>query len=280
MQKRIIGVCIAAIIVFNIFGCAWTTEDAPAAETETAETEYTETAIDGEEYTQREEEITFQTQRNAIDNMWRECGLTWQEGPDYRFFTNAQKGGYNLTLENSVAFVVKDYALDTTLEDEKWELKCIYHYRDDIYQACTESDMGSELYILFRENYLTALPDYIIAADIREGDEGDIALLYVNYSYNSMLEWYSYQEWFDGKLSEKVPQVDVADFIHDSSYETAVCLAIYDYVYRTNGDTESHWVVSDNDTYVGFIACAHCSNGVQDFIIFIDVGNWTYAVLE
>ena len=81
-------------------------------------------------------------------------------------------------------------------------------------------------------------------------------------------------------MSEEVPQVDVVDYMHDSSYETAVCLAIYDYVYRTNGDTENHWVMSDNDTYVGFIACAHCSNGVQDFMFFVDVGNWTYSVLE
>lgn len=275
MRKRLISICIVASLVYSIFGCSRTAED-----TSTIETEAVETDIVEEEYVQSGEEITLQTQDNAIDHMWKECDLTWQEGPDYAFFKNAQEGCYNLTLENAVAFVVKDYALDAALEDEVWELKRIYHYRDDIYQACTESDMGSELYILFRENYLTALPDYIIAADVRKGNEGDIALPYGNYSYSSMLEWYSYEVWFDGKLSEEVPQVDVVNFIHDSSYETVVCLAIYDYVYRTNGDTENHWVVSDNDTYVGLIACAHCSNGVQDFMIFLDVANWMYAVLE
>lgn len=294
MKKGLISVCIAAILVFSIFGCARTAEDASAAETETVETghteieseeepdtEDTEASIVEEEHVQSEEEITFQAQGNAIDNMWRECDLPQQEWPDYWFFTN--ESYYHLSLENAVAFVVKDYALDAAMENEQWELKRIYHCRDDIYQAYTESDKGSELYILFREDPLTALPNYIIIADIRRGAEEDITLQNDYYSYNSMLEWYSYQDGFDGKLSEEQPQFDVTDDIHDSIYRNGVFCAIYDYVDRTNGDTKNHWVMSDNDTYVGkngFIACAHCSNGVQNLMVFVDVWNWTYAVLE
>ena len=42
MRKRIISVWIAAILVFSIYGCAQTTENASVAETETVETENTE----------------------------------------------------------------------------------------------------------------------------------------------------------------------------------------------------------------------------------------------
>lgn len=311
MRKRLINICTVPIIVFSIYGCAQTAEDAPVAETETVKTENVdvadaetktmdtenteteikeetdtgdeETAIIEEEYVQSREKITFQSESNVMNNMWRECDLTWQEGPDYGFFKNAQEGCYNLSLENTVAFVVKDYTLDAAMENEQWELKRIYHCRDDIYQAYTESDMGSELYILFRMDTPTALPYYIIVADIRKGDEEDITLQNDYYSYNSMLEWYSYQDGFDGKLSEEQPQLDVTDDIHDSIYRNGVFYAIYDYVDRTSGDTKNHWTMSDNDTYVGkngYIACAHCSNGVQNLTFFIDVWNWMYAVLE
>ena len=311
MKKGLISVCIVSILIFSIFGCARTAEDTSAAETEgmqtentdaadteletvgtenteteieeEADAEVTEASIVEEEYVQSEEEITFQTQGNAIDNMWRECDLPRQEWPDYVFFKNAQEGHYNLSLENTVAFAVKDYALNAAMGNEQWELKKIYHCRDDIYLAYTESDMESELYILFRTDTPTALPYYIIVADIRKGDEEDITLQNDYYSYNSMLEWYSYQDGFDGKLSGEQPQFDVTDDIHDSIYRNGVFYAIYDYVDRVSGDKKNHWVMSDNDVYVGkngFIACAHCSNGVQNLMVFVDVWNWTYAVLE
>lgn len=77
MRKRLISACIAAIIVFSIFGCAQTAEDAPATETETVATEYEkseseeaaeaeyaeieseETAVSGEEHAQGEAEMDF-----------------------------------------------------------------------------------------------------------------------------------------------------------------------------------------------------------------------------
>ena len=65
-------------------------EEAETAKAENAETEVeeeldaedTETAIVEEECVRSGEEITLQTQSNAIDHMWRECDLTQQEWPD------------------------------------------------------------------------------------------------------------------------------------------------------------------------------------------------------
>ncbi|MCM1220980.1 MAG: hypothetical protein NC548_41490 [Lachnospiraceae bacterium] len=97
-------------------------------------------------------EAVYQAENNAIDHKWQGCNLPMEEWPDYYFFENAQQRHYNLSLENTAAFVVKDYAHNTAMKNELWELKQIYHYRDDIYQAYTESDMGNELYILFKTN--------------------------------------------------------------------------------------------------------------------------------
>ena len=63
MIKRLISICIVAIIVFNIYGYAKTTEETLVTEPKTVESEYTdtedaETAISAEEYSQIEEGIT------------------------------------------------------------------------------------------------------------------------------------------------------------------------------------------------------------------------------
>lgn len=60
MRKRLVNVCIVAILVYGICGCAQTVEDTPAEETEIVETEHTEaeseeTAISGEEYSESAE---------------------------------------------------------------------------------------------------------------------------------------------------------------------------------------------------------------------------------
>ncbi len=226
-------------------------------------------------------ELADQAGDNAISDKWCECDLPPEDWPDYYFFTNAQQRHYNLSLENEVAFAVKDYAMEVHMENEKWELEQIYYWRDDIYQAYVESDMGSELCILLKTNTPAALPHYIIAADVHKGDDVD-TILSGEYSYNSMLEWHSYQEWFDGKKREEQVQVDVMGDIHDSIYNNAVLLAIYDYVNLTDGDKKSLWKIDGNSTYIGrngYIVCANCSNTTQNIIFFVDVWNKTYAVM-
>lgn len=227
-------------------------------------------------------EAAYQAENNAIDNKWQECNLPMEEWPDYYFFENAQQRHYNLSLENTAALVVKDYTYNAAMKNELWELKQIYHYRDDIYQAYTESDMGNELYILFKTNTPDTLPRYAIVADIRKNNAADIPL-YGEYSYNSMLEWYSYKDWFDGKTSTEQLQFDVTNEIYDSIYNSEVRLAIYDYVDMTDKDIRIHWELDGNSMYVGgngYIVCANCSNEVQNIILFVDVWNKTYAVLE
>ena len=227
-------------------------------------------------------ESAHQREDDAISNKWSACDLPPEEWPDYYFFTNAQQRHYNLALENAVAFVVKDYVYAAEIKNEQWELKQIYHYRDDIYQAYTESDMGNELYMLFKTDTPDTLPYYIIVADIRKGDAADI-ILYGEYSYNSVLEWYSYKDWFDGRTSEEELQINITDEIYDSVYNNGVLLAVYDYVDMTARDIKIQWEIDGNYTYIGrngYIVCANCSNGGQNIIFFVDVWNKTYAVLK
>lgn len=109
---------------------------------------------------------TYQVENNAIDHVWHESNLRQEEWPDYDYFINAQQGHYNLTLENMAAFAVKDYALDSGMDKEEWELKRIC-YCEDAYQVYVESKTGNELYILLSEGQ-GIQPDYIIMADIRK----------------------------------------------------------------------------------------------------------------
>lgn len=221
------------------------------------------------------------TEKHEIESTWCECDLTVEECPDYYFFTNAQQWHYNLTLESAVAYAVKDYALDSGMENEEWELKRIYYF-EDACQAYVESKTGNELYILFTDSQ-GVFPKYIIMADIRIGNKADVILQEETYSYNSMLKWYSYKEWFDGKDGESSLSFDVAGYLHDVIYNNGLFLAIYDYVDRTGKGKGATWNIDDNYTYIGrngYIVCAVCSSGGQYIRFLVDVWNKTYAVVE
>lgn len=220
-------------------------------------------------------------EKHEMDSIWRECDLTVEERPDYYYFINTQHAHYSLTMESGVACVVKDYALDSGMENEEWELNRIY-YSEDACQAYVESKTGNELYILFTDSQ-GVFPKYIIMADIRIGNKADVILQEETYSYNSMLKWYSYKEWFDGKDGESSLSFDVAGYLHDVIYNNGLFLAIYDYVDRTGKGKGATWNIDDNYTYIGrngYIACAYCSNGVQTIRFLVDVWNQTYAVVE
>lgn len=70
------------------------------------------------------------------------------------------KQGELLWIENSAAFAVKDYGLNSGIGNEEWKLKRIC-YSEDTYQVYVESELGDELYILLSEGQVLQ-PNYIV----------------------------------------------------------------------------------------------------------------------
>lgn len=227
------------------------------------------------------EGFTYQTAKHTIDRMWQECNLPQKEWPNYDYLGN--EGHYQLGLVNSTAFVVKEYAADSGMSNEEWKVKKIYSCGNtNTFLAYVESKTGDELYILFSER-TTEQPIYIILADVRKDADADISLPYGGYAYNSMLEWDSYKDWFDGEAEGQCVSYETIGEIHDSIYDVGLSCAIDDYVNRTGGDVESKWEAYGNDIYVGkngYIACVYCRNEGQNIIFILDISNKAYAVIE
>lgn len=235
----------------------------------------------------KQDEINLTEINNEMDitkEPWKHCDLEWEEMPMPEYFTNVNQTYYNYTTKGDVAAVIMDYVLDAGMEDEQWALKSIYHNDDDIYQAYTESDMGSELYILFLCDTPDAKPCYIIAADIRKSANEDTVFHQGKYSYNSMLEWYSYKEWFDGgNDTEETIEVNVNGYLYDACYGNHSYYAIYDYLDRFGGDKDIPWEIDENMAYVGScgsIASIPCVVGTEKIYLFLDIWNKRYAVFK
>lgn len=227
---------------------------------------------------------TLGQKAKVTEEPWKRCDLSWDEMPAYEYFINDSEKKYNLTLKSYAADVVYEYAHDTGMENENWELKQMYHYRDEIYQVYTKSDRGSEIYLLLTCNPADARPCYIVAADIRKTENEDVVLSHGKGSYNSMLEWYSYEKAFNGEreMKEKI-EVDVSGDLYDSYLSNHSYYAIFDYLERFGGDKKIPWEIDENVSYTGdggIVISVSCIAGTEKINMFIDTYNKTYAVFK
>lgn len=226
---------------------------------------------------------------NVLADLWQESDLSSKEIPSYWYFTNAGEGHHNLNLENAVAVAVKTYAGQNGMEKEEWELKRIL-YQDGIYHAYVESVAGNELYILLLDREPALYMYHIIAADIRYNDDAETSIHVEGQSgpsYNSILEWNSYLQWFQEGTEEGgldiVHAIDATYWLYDSSYEDGIYYALYDYLDRTDGKKKSTWTIDSNSVYIGRNGCIadiYCTNGEEGISMLIDVWNKRYTVLK
>lgn len=229
------------------------------------------------------EKTTDTSEINLLQDKWIQCDLSYEEIPAYDYFINAYNGHYDLTLENSVAYVIRDYTLKTKTEEESWKLKRIC-YNDGIYHAYVESGFGNEMYILILDDMASIQPQYIIAADIKKNNTAKILLQDEVYSYDSMVEWSSYEKLFDGAIKMKTHiSMDLEGYLYDSIYENCGYYALYDYLDKTNEISENEWKIDNNMMYIGtngYIADMTFVSGNERVNMLIDVWNKSYAVLE
>ncbi|MDE7339636.1 MAG: hypothetical protein K2N80_03615 [Lachnospiraceae bacterium] len=218
---------------------------------------------------------------DGLQELWQDTALPINEIPTYWYFTNAGHGHYHLYYENEAACAVKKYAGMSGMENEAWALKRI-SFIDGMYHAYVESETGNELYILLSE--MESEMYFIIMADIRNNGEAEILLQDERFSYNSMLKWYSFADWFYGeKDAAGTICFEREGEFFDHMYTDGCRYAIHDYLERTGYTGNSEWVVKENLLYVGrngYIADIYCTNGGKGFSFLIDVWNHSYAVLE
>lgn len=99
-----------------------------------------------------------------------------------------------------------------------------------------------------------------------------------------MLEWYSYEQVFNGEteIKEKI-KVDVIGELYDSCLGNHSYYAIYDYLERFDGDKEIPWEIDGNISYTGdggIVMSVSCIAGTEKINLFIDTYNKTYAVFN
>ena len=215
---------------------------------------------------------TVQQPIDQLQDYWNENSLEQENWPSYEYFANEQQGHYNLSLENSVAFAVKDYSVKTSSEDEIWNMKRII-YREDIYYAFVESQSERELYLLLDASW----EKYIVLADIRKGAGGNVIIADGAYSYDTPLQWYSYQ---DVNTADYKVSTHIAGGLYDSIYENAGYHALCAYL---NAGEDSEWYVNENEVYIGlngYLTYICYQNKIENIEMLVDVRNRLYTIIR
>lgn len=208
----------------------------------------------------------------------------WQtDAPSYSFFSNANQWHYDLTHEMDPAGIIIHYTKEKNLEEEEWELRKMYtrwnENKEYVSTAFVRSESGRELYL-----YIEEMGKFLVIADIVKGNDLNFALGDNDYSYDSSIPWYSYQERFqeDGDYAGYLIESEWAD-IYDDRYIAEGALAMADFLDAHKADKKEKWELVNNKVYIGvngYLADLWYSNGTQRVHIVIDVWNKQYAVIE
>lgn len=207
--------------------------------------------------------------------------------PDYSYFEKSGTGYYHLNLIYGVAVSVVHYVQGTELADREWELKRITYVAGQ-YHAYVESDMQEELFLIFREGKGAGF-EYIILADIRQKTEEETGQDRCSIIYSSMLDWYSFGEWYDRDQKGEMDWdgyamvMDIEGFLLDDMFWNWGCYAVYDYLERQGINPKGNWRMEEERTYISRYwhpADICFTNGNEEIELLIDVYEKTYAVVR
>ena len=164
----------------------------------------------------------------------------------------------------------------------KWELRRIYDRGEwNKIAAFVRSDTGRELYIYTNDEKEFK---YLLAADVKEGEGLTYMLGDGRYSYDSALEWATYetQPGQNGRAAQYSFTWSDNALIYDPVYLEESACAMEACLTAADAPGGS-WELLEDELYVGangYLADVWYTNGVQKVHLFIDIWNKQYTAIE
>ena len=216
------------------------------------------------------------------DDKWTEVDWGKEPAVAHDFFRDPNQKYIHVTFTDWAAIAVVNHSKKAGLEEMKWELRRIYDRGEwNKIAAFVRSDTGRELYIYTNDEKEFK---YLLAADVKEGEGLTYMLGDGRYSYDSALEWTTYETqpgqndraaqysftWSDNAL------IYDPVYLEESACAMEACLTAAD---APGGS----WELLEDELYVGangYLADVWYTNGVQKVHLFIDIWNKQYTAIE
>lgn len=216
------------------------------------------------------------------DERWTEVDWGKEPAVEYDFFKDPNQKYIHVTFTNWAAAAVVNYSKKSGLEETEWELRRIYDRGDwNKIAAFVRFDTGRELYIYTNDEKEFK---YLLAADVKEGEGLTYMLGDGRYSYDSALEWTTYetQPGQNGRAAQYSFTWSDNALIYDPVYLEESACAMEACLTAADAPGGS-WELLEDELYVGangYLADVWYTNGVQKVHLFIDIWNKQYAAIE
>lgn len=218
-----------------------------------------------------------QKQKKALNDSWTLCSQI--------------KGGYFIRSSMALHYnwnyalnaVVADYCNKQQIEDKTFNIIQAEPLDEYLYSITLEAcsfDERDICFIVHRDSVLLGLEEntrYVMAADIREGDQATYPL--VQNSYDTHLRMISYKE--QAKINIAQPyQVNEHGLY---SFETDVVYAMNHYLLREHAENDMEWNIDMNSVSMlagGELNIIRCNSGERKVVMLLDTVNEQYAIIR
>ncbi len=216
------------------------------------------------------------------DDKWTEVDWGKEPAVAHDFFRDPNQKYIHVTFTDWAAIAVVNHSKKAGLEEMKWELRRIYDRGEwNKIAAFVRSDTGRELYIYTNDEKEFK---YLLAADVKEGEGLTYMLGDGRYSYDSALEWTTYetQPGQNGRAAQYSFTWSDNALIYDPVYLEESACAMEACLTAADAPGGS-WELLEDELYVGangYLADVWYTNGVQKVHLFIDIWNKQYTAIE
>ncbi len=216
------------------------------------------------------------------DDKWTEVDWGKEPAVAHDFFRDPNQKYIHVTFTDWAAIAVLNHSKKAGLEEMKWELRRIYDRGEwNKIAAFVRSDTGRELYIYTNDEKEFK---YLLAADVKEGEGLTYMLGDGRYSYDSALEWTTYetQPGQNGRAAQYSFTWSDNALIYDPVYLEESACAMEACLTAADAPGGS-WELLEDELYVGangYLADVWYTNGVQKVHLFIDIWNKQYTAIE
>ena len=216
------------------------------------------------------------------DDKWTEVDWGKEPAVAHDFFRDPNQKYIHVTFTDWAAIAVVNHSKKAGLEEMKWELRRIYDRGEwNKIAAFVRSDTGRELYIYTNDEKEFK---YLLAADVKEGEGLTYMLGDGRYSYDSALEWTTYETQLgqNGRAAQYSFTWSDNALIYDPVYLEESACAMEACLTAADAPGGS-WELLEDELYVGangYLADVWYTNGVQKVHLFIDIWNKQYTAIE
>lgn len=221
---------------------------------------------------------------SILNPKWIVCEKTEISYPEQNI---SQCFGLSLEWQSAIEYAISDYLKKGSISPSgDWSLKKVVSYGDHLFAVTVRGEDEREICLLITDNAINfEMPEYteyIVVADFELDDKREISWNAIG-SYDSMLDWYSYEQHAENQKDNPYLIQGSDNVVFMYKFEISGKYAMNQYLMDRGADLSEEWIFDKNAVCPiseGRMGIVRYYSDDQEVVMVLDDQNETFAIVK